>query len=163
MKDRSKNKVALASVLHFPLMFETLAYSLTACLPFLNKLLISHNLLSFVIISEFLKRHSKAKRTRAPAYSRALRWIKGVVQRVVHGKLRSDFQRVGEDIVAVKVGLGLEGGWSDESSFWRDYILVLSGRRGGWIEEPDEDDELWLAMTVVEVKKCCCLPLLPMA
>ena len=32
--------------------------------------------------------------TIAPAYSRALRWIKGVVQRVVHGKLRSDYSVV---------------------------------------------------------------------
>ena len=31
-----------------------------------------------IVISRFLKRYSKAKRTRAPAYSRALRRIKGV-------------------------------------------------------------------------------------
>src|SRR6218665_1178452 len=30
-----------------------------------------------IVISKFLKRYSKAKRTRAPAYSRALRRIKG--------------------------------------------------------------------------------------
>ena len=30
-----------------------------------------------IVISEFLKRYSKAKRTRAPAYSRVLRRIKG--------------------------------------------------------------------------------------
>src|SRR6218665_3863223 len=30
-----------------------------------------------IVISKFLKRYSKAKRTRAPAYSRALRLIKG--------------------------------------------------------------------------------------
>src|SRR6218665_2542625 len=35
-------------------------------------------------ISEFLERHSKAKRTRAPAYLRELRRIKEVVQRLVH-------------------------------------------------------------------------------
>jgi len=40
-----------------------------------------------IVISEFLKRYSKAKRTRAPAYSRALRRIKGGQE-----KLRSDFQ-----------------------------------------------------------------------
>ena len=40
-------------------------------------------------------------RTRASAYSRTLRRIKGVVQRVVHGKL--DFQMVRGDRVAVKV------------------------------------------------------------
>jgi len=31
-----------------------------------------YNLLSVIVISRFLKRYSKAKRTRAPAYSRAL-------------------------------------------------------------------------------------------
>jgi len=40
-----------------------------------------------IVISKFLKRYSKAKRTRAPAYSRALRRIKGDQE-----KLRSDFQ-----------------------------------------------------------------------
>jgi len=30
-----------------------------------------------IVISEFLERQSKAKRTRAPPYARALRWIKG--------------------------------------------------------------------------------------
>src|SRR6218665_3274010 len=46
-------------------------------------------------ISEFLERHSKAKRTRAPAYLRELRRIKEVVQRLVHahGQLRSDFSK----------------------------------------------------------------------
>src|SRR6218665_3679446 len=34
-----------------------------------------------IVISKLLKRYSKAKRTRAPAYSRALRQIKGGVQR----------------------------------------------------------------------------------
>ena len=53
---------------------------------------------------KFWERHSKAKR-RAGTYSRALWYIKGVVQRVVHGKLRSDFQRVRGDRVAVKVGV----------------------------------------------------------
>jgi len=37
-----------------------------------------------IVISEFLERHSRG--TRAPAYSRALRPIKGVVQRVIHSK-----------------------------------------------------------------------------
>ena len=58
-----------------------------------------------IVISKFPKHYSKAKRNRAPAYSRALRRIKGVVQRVVRGKLRSDFQRVRGDRVAVKVGV----------------------------------------------------------
>jgi len=56
-------------------------------------------------MSEFLDRHSKAKRTKAPAYSRALRRIEGVVQRLVHGKRRFDFQRIRGDKVAVKVGV----------------------------------------------------------
>src|SRR6218665_2626303 len=34
-----------------------------------------------IVISKLLKRYSKAKRTRAPAYSRALRRIKGGFQR----------------------------------------------------------------------------------
>src|SRR6218665_1503354 len=34
-----------------------------------------------IVISKLLKRYSKAKRTRAPAYSRALRRIKGGLQR----------------------------------------------------------------------------------
>jgi len=52
------------------------------------------------LISKYLERHSKAK-ARASGYSQALRQIKNVVQRVVHGKLRSDFQRVLRDRVAV--------------------------------------------------------------
>src|SRR6218665_3043955 len=39
------------------------------------------NSIIVIVISKFLKRHSKAKRTRAPAYSRALRRIKGGFQR----------------------------------------------------------------------------------
>ena len=54
-----------------------------------------------ILISEFLERHSKAKRNNARAYSRALQRIKGVV----HGKLRSDFQKVRGDRVAAKVGV----------------------------------------------------------
>ena len=57
-----------------------------------------------IVISKFLERHSKAKR-RAPSYSRALRRIKGLDQRVVRDKLRSDFQRVRGDRVTVMVGL----------------------------------------------------------
>ena len=48
---------------------------------------------SVIEITEILERHSKAKRSRAPAYSRSLQRIKGVVQRVVHGKLRDDTTR----------------------------------------------------------------------
>ena len=38
-----------------------------------------------IVISKFLKRCSKAKRTRAPTYSRALQRIKGGLQRGVRG------------------------------------------------------------------------------
>ena len=41
-----------------------------------------------IVISKLLKRHSKAKR-RAPAYSRALRQIIKVFQRIVRGGFRS--------------------------------------------------------------------------
>jgi len=40
------------------------------------------------VISKRLERHTKAKR-RAPAYSRALRRIKEVLQRVVHAMVSS--------------------------------------------------------------------------
>src|SRR6218665_1326426 len=54
------------------------------------------NLQSIVIVnSKLLKSHSKAKR-RAPAYSRALRQIRGVFQRIVRGRLRSVFHAEGE-------------------------------------------------------------------
>jgi len=66
---------------------------------------LSTELKIIILISEFIKHHSKAKRIRAPAYSRALRRIKDVFQRVVCGKLSSDFQRVRGDRVAVKVGV----------------------------------------------------------
>src|SRR6218665_3004291 len=46
-----------------------------------------------IVISEFVKRYSKAKRTRAPAYSRVLRRIKGGFPKGGQEKLRSDFQR----------------------------------------------------------------------
>src|SRR6218665_3693791 len=48
-----------------------------------------------IVNSKLLKRPSKAKR-RAPVYSRALRQIRGVFQRIVRGRLRSVFQRVRE-------------------------------------------------------------------
>src|SRR6218665_3216225 len=46
-----------------------------------------------IVNSKLLKRHSEAKR-RAPAYSRALRQIRGVFQRIVRGRFRSGCQRV---------------------------------------------------------------------
>ena len=45
-----------------------------------------------IIISKLLKRYSKAKRIRAPAYSRALRRIKGGFPKGGQEKLRSEFQ-----------------------------------------------------------------------
>src|SRR6218665_2895132 len=48
-----------------------------------------------IVNSKLLKGHLKAKR-RATAYSRALRQIRGVFQRIVRGRLRSVFQRVRE-------------------------------------------------------------------
>ena len=45
-----------------------------------------------IVISKLLKPHSKAKR-RAPAYSRALRQIRGVFQRIVRGRLRPGLQK----------------------------------------------------------------------
>jgi len=53
-----------------------------------------------IVISKSLDRRSKAKR-RSPAYSRALRLIKIVVQ----GKLRSDFQRGRGDSSYSKAGV----------------------------------------------------------
>ena len=72
----------------------------------------SRLLLHFIVIvivivivnSKLLERHSKAKR-RAPAYSRALRQIKGVFQRIVRGKLRSGCQKVRGGRLGVKAGV----------------------------------------------------------
>ena len=43
-----------------------------------------------IVISKLLKRHSKAKR-RAPAYSRALRLVRGVVQKSSPREVRVRF------------------------------------------------------------------------
>jgi len=57
-----------------------------------------------------------------------------VFQRVVRGKLRSDFQMVRGDRVAVKVDVvyieRVDDQMSQSMSFWRDTILVLSWRPG---------------------------------
>src|SRR6218665_3429525 len=45
-----------------------------------------------IVISRFLKRYSKAKRTRAPAYLQALRRNKGSFPKGGQEKLMSDFQ-----------------------------------------------------------------------
>jgi len=58
-----------------------------------------------IVISEFLVRHSKANRTGAPAYSRALRRTKGVVQRVDLGTFSgahftgTDMYPIGQSII----------------------------------------------------------------
>jgi len=69
---------------------------------------------SLIVISRFLKRYLKAKRTRAPAYSRALRWIKAGFQRGV--KISSGpVSRIPEgDRVAVKVGVDEMGRVNDQ-------------------------------------------------
>jgi len=54
---------------------------------------------------EILNRREIHHKPSTQAYSRALQRIKEIFQRVVHGKLRSDFQRVRGDRVAVNVGV----------------------------------------------------------
>src|SRR6218665_3274450 len=56
--------------------------------PLINQTDRTEPFLIVIITYKLLKRHSKAKH-RAPAYSRALRQIRGVVQRIVRGRLRS--------------------------------------------------------------------------
>jgi len=57
-----------------------------------------------IVISKLLKHHSKVK-LRAPAYSQVLNQIRGVVQRIVHGRLRSGCQRAREGRPGAKVGV----------------------------------------------------------
>src|SRR6218665_1958433 len=68
-----------------------------------------------IVISKFLKCYSKAKCTRAPAYSRALQRIKGGFPKEGQEKLRSDFQntRRGQSI-PVKVGVVQMGRVNDQ-------------------------------------------------
>ena len=104
-----------------------------------------------IVISSFLKRYLKAKRTRAPACSRALR-------RVKRSFPKGGRENTRRDRVAIKVGViqleKVNAQMGQSRSVWRDETLILSGRPDGWrIEEADEDDVLWLAMTVAEVKK----------
>jgi len=54
-----------------------------------------------IMISKLLKHLSKIKR-RAPAYSRALRQIRGVVQSIVNGSVRSGWQWVRGGRLTVK-------------------------------------------------------------
>ena|SRR6218665_2918325 len=86
-----------------------------------------------IVISKLLKRHSKAKR-RVPAYSRTMPQIRGIVQRVVQGKLRSYFQMVREDKVTLTAGVvqdesgRVENRIGQGKSSGREDILILSGR-----------------------------------
>ena len=67
-----------------------------------------------IVISKLLKRYSKAKRTRAPAYSRALRRIKGGFQRGVK-RSSGPISRVPEGgRVAVRVGVVEMGRGNDQ-------------------------------------------------
>ena len=57
-----------------------------------------------IVISKLLKRYSKAKRTRAPAYSRALRRIKGGFSKGRVKRSSGSISKIpGGDRVAVKV------------------------------------------------------------
>ena len=65
-----------------------------------------YSLVIFVIvISKLLKRYSKAKRTRAPAYSRALRRIKGGFPKGVRRSSGPISRVPGGDSIAVRVGV----------------------------------------------------------
>ena len=78
----------------------------------------AHSGTDIIVISKLLKRHSKAKR-RAPSYSRALRQIKGVVQRIVRWRLRSGCQRVRGgrlDVKAVVTAVYAKSGEKDQMS-----------------------------------------------
>ena len=69
-----------------------------------------------IVISKFLKRYSKAKRIRAPAYSRALRRIKGGFQRGVKRSSGPISRAPGWDRVglAVRVGVVEMGSGNDQ-------------------------------------------------
>src|SRR6218665_3822069 len=88
-----------------------------------------------IVISRFLKRYSKAKRTRAPSYSRALRRIKGGFSKGVKGSSGPISRIPGGDRVAVKVGVVQVEKVNDQMgqgrSVCRDEILILSRRPGG--------------------------------
>ena len=59
-----------------------------------------------IVISRFLKRYLKAKRTRAPAYSRALRRIRACFSKRVVKRNSGPISRIpAGDKVAVKVGV----------------------------------------------------------
>ena len=88
-----------------------------------------------IVISRLLKRYLKAKHTRAPAYSQALRRIKGDFSKGVKRSSGPISRIPGRDRVAVKMGVIQVGRVNDQMgqgrSVWRDDILILSGRPGG--------------------------------
>jgi len=61
----------------------------------------AYKITNWIIISKLLKHHSKAKH-RAPAYSRVLREIRGVIKRIVLGRFRSGCQRVRGQTIALQ-------------------------------------------------------------
>ena len=67
-----------------------------------------------IVISKLLKRHSKAKRTRAPAYSRALRRIKGEFPKGIKRSSGLISRVPGGDRVAVRVGVVEMGRGNDQ-------------------------------------------------
>ena len=69
-----------------------------------------------IVISKLIKRYSNAKRTRAPAYSRALRRsrIKGGFQWGVKRSSGSNSRVPGGDRVAVRVGVVEMGRGNDQ-------------------------------------------------
>ena len=72
-----------------------------------------------IVISGFLKRYSKAKRTRAPAYSGALRRIKGGFPKRVKGSSGPISRVPGGDRVAVRVGVVEMGRGNDQMGHGR--------------------------------------------
>src|SRR6218665_2388640 len=67
-----------------------------------------------IVISKLLKRYSKAKRIRAPAYSRALRRIKGGFPKGVKRSSGPNSRVPGGDRVAVRVGVVEMGRGNDQ-------------------------------------------------
>ena len=68
-----------------------------------------------IVISKLLKRYSKAKRTRAPAYSRALRRIKKGFPKGVKRSSGPISRVPGGDRVAVRVGVVEMGRGNDQN------------------------------------------------
>ena len=67
-----------------------------------------------IVMPRLIKRYLKSKRTRAQAYSRALRRMKGVFQRVVKRNSGQISRGPGGDRVAVKVSVVHMGRVNDQ-------------------------------------------------